>query len=136
MVIDERVVETAYGPVRGTDGGGVRTWKGVRYAAPPVGDLRFRVPQPPQRWTEVADATSFGPACPQPSFPNMPLDLGAPQDEDCLRLNVWASGDTEPGDRKPVMVWLHGGAYVLGSSSQALYDGRRLVSGGEVVVVT
>ncbi|OMC53082.1 carboxylesterase [Mycobacterium sp. IS-836] len=136
MVIDERVVETTYGPVRGADAGGARAWKGIRYAAPPVGDLRFRVPEPPQRWAEVADATSYGPACPQPSFPNMPLDLGAPQNEDCLSLNVWASEDTAPGDGKPVMVWLHGGAYVLGSGSQALYDGRRLVSGGEVVVVT
>ncbi|MGE2815462.1 carboxylesterase/lipase family protein [Mycobacterium heidelbergense] len=135
-MIDERVVETTYGPVRGADAGGARAWKGIRYAAPPVGDLRFRVPEPPQRWAGIADATSYGPACPQPSFPNMPLDLGAPQDEDCLSLNVWASGDTAPGDGKPVMVWLHGGAYVLGSGSQALYDGRRLVSGGEVVVVT
>ncbi len=136
MAIDNRVVETTFGPVLGTDDGEIRTWKGVRYAAPPVGDLRFRVPEPPQRWTEVADAASFGPACPQPTFPNMPLDLGAPQDEDCLTLNVWASADTRPGDAKPVMVWLHGGAYVLGSGSQPLYDGRRLVSGGDVVVVT
>jgi para-nitrobenzyl esterase len=139
MTIDKRVVETTFGPVRGSDDGEIRAWKGLRYAAPPVGDLRFRVPQPPQRWTAVADATSFGPACPQPTFPNMPLDLCAPQDEDCLRLNVWASADTEPGDAKPVMVWLHGGAYVLGSGSQPLYDARRLVTGGAdvgVVVVT
>jgi para-nitrobenzyl esterase len=136
MAIDDLVVETTYGPVRGGDDGGVRTWKGVRYAAPPVGELRFRGPQPAARWTEVADATSFGPTCPQPLFPNMPLDLGAPQGEDCLRLNIWASSDTRPGDAKPVLVWLHGGAYVLGSSSQALYDGRRLVAGGDVVVVT
>ena len=136
MAIDNRVVETTFGPVLGTDDGEIRTWKGIRYAAPPVGDLRFRVPEPPQPWTEVADATSFGPACPQPTFQNMPLDLGASQDEDCLRLNVWASAGTEPGDAKPVLVWLHGGAYILGSGSQALYDGRRLVSGGDVVVVT
>ncbi len=139
----EHVVETSYGPVRGADaawsGGRIRTWKGIRYAAPPVGDLRFRAPEPPGRWTEVADATSFGPACPQPSFQNMPLDLGAPQGDDCLSLNVWASADTQPGDARPVMVWLHGGAYVLGSASQPLYDGRRLVGGGSdfgVVVVT
>ncbi|MGB8388454.1 carboxylesterase/lipase family protein [Mycobacterium sp.] len=136
MAIDDPVVETSYGPVRGTDDGRVRAWKGIRYAAAPVGDLRFRAPEPPPQWTEVADAISFGPACPQPSFPNMPLDVGAPQSEDCLRLNVWASSDTEPGDGKPVMVWLHGGAYVLGSSSQSLYDGRRLVGSGEVVAVT
>jgi para-nitrobenzyl esterase len=140
MAIDNPVVETTHGPVRGTDddstGGRIRTWKGIRYAAPPVGDLRFRVPQPPGRWTEVADATSFGPACPQPSFPNVPLDLGAPQGEDCLSLNIWASSDIAPGDQKPVLVWLHGGAYILGSSGQPLYDGRRLAGGGDVVVVS
>jgi para-nitrobenzyl esterase len=136
MAIDELVVETTYGPVRGIEQDGVKVWKGLRYASAPSGDLRFRSPQPPARWTEVADATAFGPACPQPVFPNMPLDLGAPQGEDCLRLNVWASSDTQPGDAKPVMVWLHGGAYVLGSSSQALYEGRRLVGHGDVIVVT
>ncbi|KKC02801.1 carboxylesterase [Mycobacterium nebraskense] len=136
ITTNDRVVETSFGPVRGADDGRISTWKGVRYAAPPVGDLRFRVPQPPERWTEVADATTFGPACLQPVFPNMPLDLGAPQGDDCLRLNIWASSDTEPGDSKPVMVWLHGGAYVLGSGSQVLYDGRRLVGGGDVIVVT
>jgi para-nitrobenzyl esterase len=136
MAIDDLVVETGYGPVRGIAEGRVTAWKGLRYAAAPVGGLRFRAPQPPKRWTEVADATVFGPACPQPVFPNMPLDLGAPQGEDCLRLNVWASSDTRPGDAKPVLVWLHGGAYVLGSSSQVLYDGRRLVGHGDVVVVT
>jgi para-nitrobenzyl esterase len=136
MASDNRVVETTHGPVRGAEDGDIATWKGIRYAAPPIGDLRFRLPEPPERWAGVADATSYGPACPQPSFPNMPLDLGAPQGEDCLSLNIWASSDTEPGDRKPVMVWLHGGAYILGSGSQALYDGRRLAGGGDVVVVT
>ncbi len=140
MAIDNLVVDTSYGPVRGADTGPAedraKVWKGIRYAAPPVGDLRFRAPEPPRPWTEVADATDFGPACPQPSFPNMPLDLGAPQGEDCLRLNIWVSSDTQPGDGKPVMVWLHGGAYVLGSGSQALYDGRRLAAGGDVIVVT
>ncbi len=136
MTIDNPVVETTYGPVRGMDDGQVRTWKGIRYAAPPVGDLRFRAPEPPKRWTEVADAITFGPACPQPPLPNIPLDLGAPQSEDCLSLNIWASTDIEPGDAKPVMMWLHGGAYILGSSSQPLYDGRRLAGSGDVVVVS
>ena len=140
MAIDDRVVETTHGPVRGSDtgwaGARIRTWKGIPYAAPPVGDLRFRAPEAPGRWTEVADAAAFGPACPQPSFPNIPLDLGAPQGEDCLSLNIWASSDTAPGDGKPVLVWLHGGAYILGSSGQPLYDGCRLAGGGDVVVVT
>ncbi|MEB4212001.1 carboxylesterase/lipase family protein [Mycobacterium sp. 94-17] len=136
MAIDDLVVETSYGPVRGIQDGGVKAWKGIRYATAPAGELRFRAPQPPARCAEVIDATAFGPACPQPVFPNMPMDLGAPQGEDCLRLNVWASADVRPGDAKPVLVWLHGGAYVLGSSSQTLYDGRRLVGHGDVVVVT
>lgn len=136
MATDNRVVETTYGPVRGATDGDVQTWKGIRYAAPPVADLRFRLPEPPPPWRNVVDATSYGPACPQPDFPNMPLELGAPQAEDCLRLNVWAPADARPGDAKPVMVWLHGGAYVLGSSSQPLYDAHRLVAGGDVIVVT
>ncbi|ORX08244.1 carboxylesterase [Mycobacterium szulgai] len=142
MASDNCVAETQYGPVRGAYRGGVegrprvKVWKGIRYAAAPLGDLRFRAPEPPQGWTDVADATAFGPACPQPVLPNVPLDLGAPQGEDCLRLNIWAPADSGPGDGKPVMVWLHGGAYVLGSGSQPLYDGRRLASSGDLVVVT
>ncbi len=136
MPLHHPVVDTAYGPVRGIDDGKALSWKGVRYAAPPIGDLRFRAPQPPEPWTEVADADTYGFVCPQPPVPNFPLDLGAPENEDCLFLNIWAPPGTKPGDAKPVMVWIHGGAYVLGSSSQPLYDGRRLASGGDVVVVS
>lgn len=133
------VVDTTNGPVRGVDDGTVKVWKGIRYAAAPVGDLRWRAPEPPPRWTEPADASSVGPACPQPTDPRIPFDLGAPQGEDCLSLNVWASSDTAPGDGKPVMVWVHGGAYVIGAASQPLYHGRELVRGGgrdSPVVVT
>lgn len=133
MARSKPVVDTAYGPVRGTDLGPIKVFKGIRYAAPPVGDLRFRAPVPPERWTEVADATGFGFACPQPPLPGIPLDLGTRQDEDCLTLNIWAPSGA---DAKPVMVWLHGGAYVLGSGSQPLYDGTRLAGSGDVVVVT
>jgi para-nitrobenzyl esterase len=136
MTTDQPVAETAYGPVRGTDDGRAAVWKGVRYAAPPLGDLRFRAPQPPQPWTEPADASGYGNACPQPPVPNFPMNLGAGQDEDCLTLNVWAPPGTEPGTGKPVMVWVHGGAYVLGSGSQPYYNGRRLAAGGDVIVVT
>lgn len=135
-VRDAPVVDTTHGPVRGIDDGVVKAWKGVRYAAPPVGDLRWRAPQPPTPWTEPADATKVGPVCPQPTDPRIPIDLGAPQGDDCLTLNVWASSDTAPGAGKPVMVWVHGGAYVLGSSAQALYHGKALAGAGDALVVT
>ena len=136
MTTHHPVVETAHGPVRGTDDGKAMSWKGVRYAAPPLGKLRFRAPQPPQPWNEPADALRYGKVCPQPPVPNFPMNLGAGPDEDCLTVNVWAPSGTAPGDAKPVMVWVHGGAYVLGSGSQPYYDGRRLSRGGDVVVVT
>lgn len=136
MTTDQPVAETAYGPVRGVDDGRAAVWKGVRYAAPPLGELRFRAPQPPQPWTEPVDATAYGTVCPQPPVPNFPMNLGAEQGEDCLTLNVWAPPGTQPGAGKPVMVWVHGGAYVLGSGSQPYYNGRRLAAGGDVVVVT
>jgi para-nitrobenzyl esterase len=135
MTSDDLVVQTSHGAVRGVDDGRVKAWKGVRYAAPPTGDLRWRAPEPPRPWTEPADATRFAPISPQPPSP-IPLDPGARQAEDCLFLNVWAPSAAVPGGRKPVMVWLHGGAYVFGSSSQPLYDGRALVTDGDVVVVT
>ena len=133
---DQPVVDTCHGPVRGVDDGIVKAWKGIRYAAPPTGELRWRAPQAPDRWTEVADATTVGPVCPQPTDPRIPIDLGAPQGDDCLTLNVWTSSDTDPGAGKPVMVWVHGGAYILGSSAQSLYHGRVLAASGDVVIVT
>lgn len=128
------LVETTHGPVRGVDHGYVKVWKGIRYAAPPVGDLRWRAPQPPERWTRIADASRFAAVCPQPPVPVIPFELGAPESEDCLFLNVWAPA--LPGDSKPVMVWVHGGAYILGSGSQPLYDGSVLASSGDAIVVT
>ncbi len=135
-VRNQPVVDTTNGPVRGIDDGIIKVWKGIRYAAPPAGELRWRAPQAPDRWTEVADATAVGPACPQPTDPRIPIDLGAPQGDDCLTLNVWASSGTSPGSDTPVMVWVHGGAYILGSAAQSLYRGRALAAGGDVVVVT
>ncbi|GAY13384.1 carboxylesterase/lipase family protein [Mycobacterium sp. shizuoka-1] len=135
QVVDRPVVATRFGPVRGTDDGKVMTWKGLRYAAAPVGDLRWRAPVAPQPWTEVADATAFGPVSPQPRSP-IPMGLGTRADEDCLFLNVWAPSGANAADPKPVMVWVHGGAYIFGSGSQPLYDGSVLAAGSDVVVVT
>lgn len=130
------VVDTTHGPVRGIDDGTAKAWKAIRYAAAPVGELRWRAPEPPKGWSEPADAGQVGPVCPQPTDPKIPIDLGAPQGDDFLRLNIWAPSGTEPGAGKPVMVWVHGGAYILGSASQPLYHGRTLAADGDVVVVT
>lgn len=130
------IVETTSGPIRGRHDGTVKYWLGVRYAAAPVGEMRWRAPQPPARWDTVADATDVGPVCPQLTDPRLPLDLGGPQGEDSLRLNIWAPATCEPGAGKPVMVWVHGGAYVLGSANQPLYRGAVLAADGDVVVVT
>ena len=135
MTDDPTVVETTNGPVRGLDDGITKSWRGIRYAAPPVGELRWRAPIPPQPWTDVADATVFGAVAPQPGNPVIRLGPDVVQDEDCLSLNIWSASTVEHADRRPVMVWLHGGAYVFGSSSQPLYDGRALVADGDVVLV-
>lgn len=128
------VVQTLHGPVRGSTDGAVSSWKGIRYAAPPVGPLRFRAPVPPEPWTDVYDATEFGPCEPQSRIAVIPLGDNVMMDEDCLSLNVWAP--TENASKKPVMVWIHGGAYFRGASSQPVYDGRSLAENGDVVVVT
>ncbi|MGW4477267.1 carboxylesterase/lipase family protein [Rhodococcus triatomae] len=125
------VVDTAHGPVRGVDDGTVASWKGIRYAAPPTGDLRFRAPQLPRPWMDVCDASVFGPCAPQTRHPAIHLGPDARPDEDCLSLNVWAPSDAEG---LPVLVWIHGGAYFRGASCQPLFDGRALAAGGVVVV--
>ncbi len=133
QVSDRPIVQTGYGPVRGCNDGRVKVFKGLRYAAPPVGDLRWRAPVPPEPWTDVLDATTFGPVSPQPRSP-IPMGLGTRADEDCLFLNIWAPSTADAP--KPVMVWVHGGAYIFGSGSQPLYDGSVLAGDSDVVVVT
>ena len=135
---DSLVAMTQHGPVRGVVDDGVMTFKGVRYGAD-TKNTRFRAPNPPTEWTEVADATSYGPSCPQATGPRLSLfDSWVPENEslseDCLFLNVWTPG-LDDGAR-PVMVWFHGGGFTSGSGSSNVYDGVRLVNRGDVVVVT
>lgn len=123
----ERVTTTS-GVVRGAADGATLTWKRIPYAAPPIGDLRLRAPLPAPCAADELDATALGPQCPQ-------LDadgafLGA---EDCLHLNVWAPASA-PATPRPVMVWIHGGAFANGSAD--IYDARRLAIRGNIVVVT
>ena len=123
------VVETAAGPVVGRRVGGLNVFKGIPYAAPPVGPLRFRPPQPPTAWTEPRDASRFGKGPMQPA--DARFDLGAARSEDCLYLNVWAPA--APG-RYPVLVWIHGGANTTGAGSLPAYDGARFAEQGLVFV--
>jgi para-nitrobenzyl esterase len=120
--------KTRHGPVRGYLDEGISIFKGVRYGAN-TGPRRFQPPTPPAPWTEVRDATAYGAASPQSGRGGEPIS------EDCLFLNVWTPG-LRGGARRPVMVYIHGGAYSTGSGSAPLYDGVRLARRGDVVVVS
>ncbi len=130
------VLQTSFGPIRGSDDGHVSSWKGIRYAAPPTGAQRWRAPISPAPWTDIADATKFGPVCPQPKSPVVVFGPGSTMDEDCLTLNVWAPSTRIDAPNLPVLVWVHGGAYIFGASSQPLFDAEHLVTNGDVIVVT
>jgi para-nitrobenzyl esterase len=131
------IVETPLGPVRGREKGGVRRFLGVPYAAPPVGALRFAPPAPHAGWTEPRDAAAFGAAPLQPAdglSQRLGLLADHPQSEDCLTLNVFAPA--APGAPRPVLVWLHGGAFQTGTAAGPAYDGAPLAARGDAVVVT
>jgi para-nitrobenzyl esterase len=121
------IVRLDSGPISGTVDGDLRAYLGIPYAAPPVGVLRWRPPQPTSPWREVRRCETFGPACPQPK-----RDPAGRYSEDCLSLNVWTPAKT--GGRLPVMVWIHGGGFNFGASSQAEYHGANLARKGVVVV--
>jgi para-nitrobenzyl esterase len=120
-------VEVSSGRLRG-QGGPVRCWLGVPYAQPPVGDLRWRPPQPVRPWTGVVDATRFGADPPQAP---LALSRASRCEEDCLNLNVWAPADARG---LPVLVWIFGGGFVGGSAADARTDGAQLAAEGAVVV--
>lgn len=130
------VVNTESGPVRGRTDAVVNSWRSIPYAQPPLGSLRWHAPRPHEPWKQVRDAVEFGAVCPQPDNPAVDLGPANIRDEDCLTLSVWTSATTTPDDRLPVMVWIHGGAYLMGSGSQPLYDASHLVADGAMVVVT
>ena len=128
------VVHVAQGDVQGVRADGVASFKGLPYAAPPVGPLRWRAPQPAPLWTDVRQADRVGAVCIQPPA-NGDNGVGPwPMSEDCLTLNVFAPADAGTGAPLPVMVWIHGGGYVNGSGTADLYDGSSLARRGVVVV--
>lgn len=130
------IADTTYGPVEGYERDGLHIFKGIPFAAPPTGANRWAPPKPPEAWTEPRQTTRFGAQAMQSATPLSAMFGGVQQEvafaEDCLTLNVWTQG-CDDGAR-PVMVWIHGGAFVLGSGSSPIYDGSALASRGVVLV--
>ncbi|NUO57452.1 MAG: carboxylesterase family protein [Hamadaea sp.] len=124
-------VRTRLGTVRGVLDGDVHRFLGIPFAAPPVGDLRWKHAQPPAPWDGVRDASTFGPAPVQTAVTEHTPRGG--QSEDCLYLNVWTT-DLDPSAKQPVMFWIHGGGFLNGAASMPLYDGTALSRRGVTVV--
>ena len=127
-------VETLSGPVLGRRGDTVQAFLGLPFAAPPVGPLRFKPPAPVPPWSSPRRALDFAPACPHLHYFDPPERGADVMDEDCLALNVWTPAADR--NRRPVMVWIHGGGNVGGSARNSQYDGENLARRGDVVVVT
>ncbi|KFO19966.1 acylcarnitine hydrolase [Fukomys damarensis] len=122
--------------VKGTDAG-VHTFLGIPFAKPPLGPLRFAPPEAPEPWSGVRDGASYPPMCPQAADIMKMFNMTSPSipvSEDCLYLNIYTPAHVHAGSHLPVMVWIHGGALVLGSAS--MYDGSKLAASENVVVVT
>jgi para-nitrobenzyl esterase len=121
--------------MRANTDGTVRAYLGIPYASPPIGELRWRPPQSVVPWPALYEAIGYGPACPQPDYPATSIypSPTEEQSEDCLYLNVW-TGAKAPDEKRPVMVWIHGGALTRGSGGYPTYDGTALAEKGIVAV--
>ena len=130
------VITTEGGDVRGVVDSGVRTWRGIPYAAPPVGELRFRAPRAAAAWGGIRDASAFGPVPPQVRR----FGSSVAMSEDCLTLNVSAPRSERPtgtdSEALPVLVWIYGGAFTTGSAASPGYRGDRIVRRGDVIFVS
>jgi para-nitrobenzyl esterase len=132
-IVDPIKIDMGYisGTIVGDIGKEVRVYRGIPYAAPPVGDLRWKAPQPVAPWTGIRECTAFSKSSIQPTVPLNLSDM--PQSEDCLYLNVLTPAKTA-SEKLPVMVWLHGGGYTMGSGSSPVYNMPRLPQNGVVLV--
>ncbi|XP_042269178.1 acetylcholinesterase-like [Thunnus maccoyii] len=148
---DDLVINTRHGKVQGkllsVLGGDVRAFLGIPYGKPPIGKLRFRAPEPAEKWEGVKDATKFSNSCYQlldttfPGFPGTEMwNPNTPLSEDCLYLNIWSprlnKTHPQPSPLAPVLVWIYGGGFIQGTSSLDIYDGRFLSKSEGVVVVS
>jgi len=118
------------GRLKGVTAGGVTSFKGIPYAAAPVGELRWRPPQPVKPWTDLRPASQYGADCMQKPFPGDAAPLGVTPAEDCLYMNVWIPASA-PAKKLPVLVWIYGGGFVNGGSSPAVYDGSQFAKRGK-----
>src|SRR6185312_12531335 len=127
------VVRLPAGIAQGAIESGIRVFRGLPYAAPPVGSMRWKPPVPAPAWDGIRDATKFGAACfqPKPRAASIYADPPAEMSEDCLSLNIWTPSAAR---NTPVMVWIHGGSLTGGSGSETMYDGAALAKRGIVVI--
>lgn len=123
-------VKVESGRLKGVQHDGIWVYKSIPYATPPVGELRWKEPQPVEKWDGLRVCDRFAPACPQPKSMLFRVEETS---EDCLYLNVWSPAES-PDEKLPVMIWLHGGGFSTGTGAQSLYDGMNLARKGIVLV--
>lgn len=128
------LVTTSAGALLGAEDGDVTVFRGVPFATPPLGDFRWRAPQPVAPWTTVREAKNFGHDCMQTPFPGDEAPLRTSPDEDCLYLNVWKPAGARKNAKLPVLVWIYGGAFITGGTSPAIYDGSAFARQGVLFV--
>jgi para-nitrobenzyl esterase len=134
----QSIVSTSSGKLEGGFADGIYVFKGIPYAAPPTGNLRWMPPQPVNPWNGVRPAGKYGAIAPQSvmamNTPGAPNFAGQPQSEDCLFLNIWTPGLDDA--RRPVMFWIHGGGFTMGSGTESFLEGGYLAKRGDIVLVS
>ncbi|MFM6993678.1 MAG: carboxylesterase/lipase family protein [Sediminibacterium sp.] len=133
-ITNSLVLKVEGGSIKGLINQDVVSYKGIPFAAPPVGQLRWRAPQPVIAWDGVRDASNFGKDCAQAAFGPNADSISKTSSEDCLCLNVWAPSKDNSTKKLPVMVWIHGGAFMFGSGAQQDFSGEKFAKQGVILV--